>query len=236
MSQILRSHSQVSLKTTTKKEPLDVQIRPARLDDVKKIAQVHIRSFPSFFLTNLGLLFLRTYYSFVLHYKEHIFFIVEYKGEPVGFAAGYEDPARFYRSMALKAWRFLIPLFLSIIKHPILLPRLWRNIHKVLFLKQHPDYDSKCACEIASLAVDPRYAGQGFGKIVVENFIAAAKSRNISQVRLTTDTMDNDQINAFYQKFGFKLYRTFLAFDTRLMNEYVFSIVKNSTADSFASK
>ncbi len=196
-------------------------IRPARRSDIKSIVDVHMSSFPRFFLTNLGRLFLRAYYSFVLDYQDHLFFVIERDSRLMGFAAGFTDPARFYKSMAAKSYRFFIPTFLSMIRHPILLRRIWRHIHKIIFIRQIPDFRSESACELSSLAVDPKYTGQGLGKKLMEEFIEVAKILRIKEIRLTTDAQDNDQVNAFYRNLGFKLYRTCLAFDVRPMNEYV---------------
>jgi len=201
-------------------------IRPARPSDVNNVVQIHIATFPRFFLSNLGPGFLRAYYFFLLRYDNHMFFVVEREGKVVGFVAGFVDPARFFRSMAFKSLHFFVPLVLSFIKHPILIYRIWQNILKVVFIKQHPDFRSEFACELSPLAVDPQYMGQGLGKALVQEFVAVARLKKLHQVRATTDAQDNDYVNVFYQKLGFKLYRTFLAFDARPMNEYVLYLTK----------
>jgi ribosomal protein S18 acetylase RimI-like enzyme len=209
--------------------PKNVILRPGRPADVKEIVRVLVDAFPHFFLTNLGLPFLRAYYSLVINYNDHMVFVAEENGKAIGFVAGFVDPANFYKTMILKAYNFVFPLIFALIKHPILLPRLWKNIYKVLLIKQHTEYNSTLACELASLAVAPPQMNKGLGKALVQEFITVAAIKNIGQVRLTTDAQDNDAINNFYQKIGFKLFRTYLAFDTRPMNEYVLDFINKKS-------
>jgi ribosomal protein S18 acetylase RimI-like enzyme len=199
-------------------------IRPARLEDVSAIVKIHLAAFPHFFLSTLGGSFLRAYYSFVLRYDLHLFFVVENGGQVVGFVAGSVNPVRFYRQMASQAWRFVFPILGGLFWHPLLLPKIFYNIWKIISLKKTPPAESRYVCELASLAVHPDHVGKGFGKDLVRKFVEVTEPFHIRQIRLQTDARNNDAANLFYQRLGFRLYRTFLAYNTRAMNEYVLDV------------
>jgi len=61
---------------------------------------------------------------------------------------------------------------------------------------------------------------EGWGTELVNAFIQRAKELGAISVRLTTDTYRNEAVNAFYQRQGFVLMRTFEAQPGRWLNEY----------------
>jgi ribosomal protein S18 acetylase RimI-like enzyme len=202
-----------------------VQIRPARPTDLQAIVRIHMASFPNFFLSKLGPGFLQVYYSLIWHYSESLFFVAEDKGELTGFVAGFINPACFYRSLLFNTPRFIFPLLLILLKRPILLVMLLKNVRKVIIFKTRPDFFSDAICEIASIAVHPQFKNQGIGKELVREFIIAAQVKNIDQIRLYTDAKNNDDVNAFYRQLGFKLRGTKGSDKNRIINEYEFVIL-----------
>lgn len=73
-----------------------------------------------------------------------------------------------------------------------------------------------------SIAVDPKYQGQGIGKKLVKAFLTQAKKRDLEYINLTTDALNNDAVNHLYVSTGFKLYRGYTTPEGRKMNEYLF--------------
>ncbi len=57
-------------------------------------------------------------------------------------------------------------------------------------------------------------------------FLQGAAARGLTKVDLTTDTNDNEEVNAFYQKSGFTCVRSFLTPEGREMNEYLIDLQK----------
>jgi len=75
--------------------------------------------------------------------------------------------------------------------------------------------------ELASIAVHPKHANSGVGSQLLNSFLDEAKKTGAQFVILTTDAENNDKVNAFYLKNGFKVRRKFYSRPGRLMNEYV---------------
>ena len=73
--------------------------------------------------------------------------------------------------------------------------------------------------ELSSICVKPGEK-RGIGTELVNAFIQRAKELGAISVRLTTDTYKNEAVNAFYQRQGFILMRTFEAQPGRWLNEY----------------
>ncbi len=55
-------------------------------------------------------------------------------------------------------------------------------------------------------------------------FIRTAKKIGAVAVVMTTDAYKNDQVNAFYQKMGFSLLKTFEAQPGRRLKEYILNL------------
>jgi ribosomal protein S18 acetylase RimI-like enzyme len=83
---------------------------------------------------------------------------------------------------------------------------------------------------LASLAVLPSHSCKGFGKELVRTFVEITEPYRIREIHLLTDALNNDQINFFYQRLGFRLYRTSLGYDNRAMNEYVLDLTDRDLA------
>ena len=204
--------------------PGSQQIRPASPEDLDAIVRVHVASFTDFFLTTLGPRFLRVHYGLMLRFDQNIFLVAESEEKVVGFAAGVVDVVRFYRMMAANKWRYAIPVLLGVARHPTLLIRLLRNTRRVVRPQQPAHAPSETSCELCGIAVHPEFSGQGCGKQLVQAFVESARRRNATSVHLTTDALDNDPVNEFYQRRGFRLTRTFEAPGQPPRNEYVFFI------------
>ena len=200
------------------------KLRLAKRDDLKIIVDIHTKAFPGFFLTKLGPRFLYKYYNLILNYEKKIFLVAEEDGYPIGFVAGFLRPSNFYTYVRQHKTILSIILIPIIFRNPFLIPRIisnFRSTNKVVQKK------SLIKCELASIAVNPDYAGQGLGKKLVKAFIEISQKQNVDAICLTTDVNNNEVVNNFYQSLGFSLYRTFIAPGDRLMNEYRFIFRNN---------
>jgi len=163
------------------------KLRVANRNDLKMIVDIHIKAFPEFFLTKLGPRFLYKYYNLILNHEKKIFLVTEEDGYPIGFVAGFLQPSNFY-AYVRKHKNILIFT---------LIPIIFRNPFFII------------KCELASIAVNPDYVGQGLGKKLVKAFIEISQKKNAGIIYLTTDVDNNEVVNNFYQSLGFSLYRTF---------------------------
>lgn len=203
-----------------------VEIRAATRGDVEAISAVHEAAFPGFFMTLLGRAFLRAYYRGVLEFDAGELLVAEQDGRPVGFAAGFVDPDRFYRRMAARGWRFVPPLATGLARRPWLLGRVLRRGRSVgMRGRSRPSRPADVSgCELASLAVLPTARGRGIGRRLVAAFLEAARRRRADRVRLTTDARHNDAVNRFYLGSGFRLSARLQPDGTRPMNEYEYPL------------
>jgi ribosomal protein S18 acetylase RimI-like enzyme len=195
-------------------------IREATTNDLSGIIGIHQKAFRDFFLTRLGSTFLRKYYGLVLKYDSKIMLISEGRAELEGFVCGFLDPAEFYRLMWRERSSFAFPILFSLLRHPSLINRVLYGVQRIH--KTASEWPPR-ACELSAIAVAPETAGSGFGKALIQAFLAEAQSMGARCVYLTTDACDNDAANMFYRHIGFQHTRQFRQAEGRWMNEYVIS-------------
>jgi ribosomal protein S18 acetylase RimI-like enzyme len=193
-------------------------IRDATTNDLPGIIGIHKEAFRHFFLTQLGSTFLREYYNLVLEYPSKILLISEGQDELQGFVCGFVDPTEFYRLMWRRKSTFALPVLSALLRHPSLLDRVLYGVQRIQ--KTALDWPAR-SCELSSIAVAPEKAGSGFGRALIQAFIAEAEAMGACCVYLTTDARDNDANNAFYRNVGFQHTRQFRQAEGRWMNEYV---------------
>lgn len=199
-------------------------IRLASLSDLRAIARVHTSAFQGFFLTELGDQFLRAYYRTVLRHKGGILLVAEKDGLVSGFAAGFVDPVAFYRKMARRKWRFVLPVVVGLLRNPRLLRRVLGGSQRVIRPEVPASWPSELACELSSIAVDPQRSRQGIGGQLLTSFLKCAASSGATCVFLTTDAENNDRVIRFYDKYGFRVNATLNIAGQRSMNQYVIEL------------
>lgn len=207
----------------------DVYVCPAGVEDIPAVVQIHLSAFSAkFTLSALGPKFLSKYYRQVQTFDGGILLLAKKGNETIGFVAGFVDPPRFYKTLSRHKWQFVIPALLAVPKHPSLLLRVGALVHRAIFPQKRLEEGSHAPCELSSVAVQPSAACRGCGKTLVLAFAEAAKAKNAFAVSLTTDATNNDAVNRFYQRLGFRLYRSFQASKTRTMNEYVLDLPRGA--------
>ncbi len=185
--------------------------------DLPEIVQVHLRSFPDFFLTFLGPGFLELLYRNIALDSEGILLVAEVDGAVAGFVAGVTRQDGFYRRLIRRQkWSFAWAALGAALRRPAIVPRLWRALRR-------PSDAAESIAEacLMSIAVSPAFQRQGIGKQLVEAFCQELAARGELTVGLTTDRDHNEATNHFYQQLNFKLARSFITPEGRAMNEYV---------------
>ena len=74
--------------------------------------------------------------------------------------------------------------------------------------------------ELASICVNPKAEGRGIGSQLIDKLKDITDFAIYSYINLETDACDNDAVNKFYMKNGFKLARSYVTPEERKMNEY----------------
>jgi len=200
-------------------------IREARTSDLPQIVAIHRVAFAGFFMTELGHRFLKAYYRQVLDFPNHLFLVCQNMLDaPIeGFVAGFTNPHEFYNLLKKHKWY----LALCALAHLIVRPHRWTHALASLRRAQsltQPHRESLRIAELASLAVHPQAQGKGIGKALVLAFLELAQEQGVQKVYLTTDASNNEAVNSFYQRLGFRLSHQFWHTPQRLMNEYVYDL------------
>lgn len=184
---------------------------------VKAVVDVHLSSFPGFFLSFLGPRFLSLFYSGICTAPEGIAFVYQNElGLPAGFVAGTSNPRGFYSRLLKRDWfKFAFASILPVMKKPSVIGRVARAL-------THPASNpvGDDVAGLFSIGVLPELQGTGAGKKLVRAFLDEAEKRGCQKVFLTTDRDNNDSVNEFYQKLGFTIERQYITPEGRRMNEY----------------
>lgn len=197
-----------------------IVIVPMAPAHVPAVVDVHLTGFPDAFLSFLGPAFLRVLYEGAAH-SAYGFGVVALQGpgdagQVLGFAVGMLNPAAFYRELLWKrGWRFALAAIRGLLRRPKIVLRLLRARH---YPSQTERGDH--VATLGSVCVRPAYQGRGLGGRLVRSFLDAARARGAHSVNLTTDNLDNDAVNAFYQRLGFQCAHSFCTPEGRQLNEY----------------
>ena len=187
---------------------------------IEQVVDVHLKSFSGFFLTFLGRRFLTLFYRGVIREPTGIALVYLENSKVVGFVVGMMNPSGFYARLLRRDWfRFGMASIPAVLKKPKSVFRLLRALSRPSTTPKDPK-----VAELSSIAVLPEYQGKGIGKSLVNAFIQEVKKRGGKFIYLTTDACNNETVNRFYQKIGFKLKRSFETPEKRKMNEYWYEI------------
>ena len=195
--------------------------RLANKNDYNKLADVHIQAFSDFFLSSLGLSFLKTYYRSSLKSKECIAVCAcSEENEIIGFAIGTILSKGYHKRLLFRnTLSFLFRALVIIITKPKAIIRLSQNLKKTATA-----YDDGQYSELLSICVLKSLKGTGVGKRLIERFEQELTLRGCKQVALTTDFYKNDDVINFYKKQGYDIYSEFVTFPNRKMYKLIKTI------------
>ena len=178
---------------------------------ISTIAELHKHAFPDFFLTQLGIPFLRTLYFCYMEDSESGIIVAEDSGQIKGFIAYSKDYPRFYNQLIKKhLLRFAFCSLGAAIRHPSFIKRLLRAFNKSHEVKKEEAY-----IELASICVDPKEEGKGIGTRLIDKMKAITDFSFYAYINLETDACENDAVNKFYINNGFRLNRSYRFFSDR---------------------
>lgn len=196
-----------------------MEIREQKVLDkklVKKIAELHVKAFPSFFLTQLGVPFLKTLYTGYLEDDDSGIIVAKEDGRLIGFVAYSNDYPRFYKGLVKHhIVKFAFCSLGAAIRHPSFIKRLLGAFKKSDSVVKEEKY-----VELASICVDPAIESRGVGSKMIDYLKDLVDFRRYAYINLETDADGNDGVNKFYVKNGFELEREYTTPEGRRMNEY----------------
>lgn len=205
----------------------DAEITVNRLTpaDARIAAAVHARAFPAHFLTSLGPAFLAEYYRSVARDASSVALAARESGTLVGLCVGSPDPRGFYRRLLRRRWWTFAPLAaLAALRRPSRTARLLRATGH-----SSAQVDDAAAAGLFSLAVSPAQQGRGIGATLVARFVEESAARGCFAVVLETDNDDNDAVNGFYERLGFRMTSTYATPEGRVMRRYRYDLAHDST-------
>lgn len=190
------------------------------------IVTIHIKAFPTFFLTFLGPRFLKEFYKSFIYDQAGIGFVAidNVTGNVLGAVVGPFTPQGYFKRLLKKRWYvFCLASISSVLKKPIIIKRLFRAI---FYRGEAPTGPQRAL--LSSIAISPQVQGQGIGHALVKRWIQEVAHRGGSGCFLTTDAENNNSVNRFYQKLGWKIESTYITPENRKMNRYVFDLPQNA--------
>ena len=196
--------------------PNDVTIRPMLESDAEAVVDIHLRTFPGFFLTFLGPDFLVLLYRSIRAAPEGVTLVATGEEGIQGFAAGVTSQESFYQRLVRRQWwQFAISALGAAIRRPSVIPRLFRALRRPSETRQ-----SAAAATLMSIGVSPESEGKGIGGLLIESFCREMATRGVTSICLTTDRDDNARANRFYERHGFHVSNSLVTPEGRAMIEY----------------
>lgn len=200
-----------------------MEVRKIRPSEYKELVIIHEKAFPDFFMTSLGLGYLKDHYKALLKYHDTIAFAAVEGDEFIGFVMGRANSKNGLKKV-IKAYpfHFAFMALKLIIRKPNSLLRVVKNLSKVSHDKEVKD-DQNYA-EIGLIGVRPGIKGKGIGYKLFIAFCEEAKGQGSTRVSLTTDLESNDQVLKAYDNWGLKEYYRFVSYPNRKMVRLIKSI------------
>lgn len=187
--------------------------------DVDEVTKVHMAAFPKMFLTKLGPRFLHELYTSFLMDPVGIAFVARDEDNTVvGVVVGPLEPRGFFKRLVLRRWwKFSLASTRAVFSFPNIIPRLARAL---VYRGVSPEGPPRAL--LSSIAVSPSAQGKGVGRMLAKCWMREAKSRGAHGCYLTTDAVNNDEVNSFYLSLGWRVESIITTPEGRKLNRYVF--------------
>lgn len=191
--------------------------RAMKLEDSATVVDIHLKTFQGFFLSFLGPAFLSLLYRAIRTDPSGIAIVAEEEDRIFGFVAGSTQPSGLYQRLLKRhLFGFFWASLGGFIRKPTIFPRLLGA-----FNMPRQKLPAENCATLMSVGVDPCCQNKGIGNMLVSAFLNEARLRGSEHVNLTTDAVDNDSVNNFYQSLGFELFSQYTTPQGRLINEYL---------------
>jgi GNAT superfamily N-acetyltransferase len=200
-------------------------IVPMTSQHIPAVVKAHVASFPGYILSFLGPRFLSLYYSGVHSAPEGISFVyLNAAGVPVGFVVGASNPRGFFSKLLKRDWlRFSLASVGAIFSRPSVLTRIAR----LLFHPEDHPVGADVAC-LLYIGILPELQGTGIGQVLLKAFLHEALTRGCRRVVLSAYRDNNEAVNSFYQKMGFRIEQQWVTPEGHCMNEYWIDLVEKN--------
>jgi len=170
-------------------------IRPARLDEARRLAEMHARRIDEGFLASLGPAFLGRLYRRVIRSPHAFATVAEVDGRIVAFCAAADDVRRLYREFLLRD---------GVVAGCIAAPRLLRSLPHVLETLRYPatTAGSLPRAEILAVVAETEIASRGIGSLVLQQTLDGLHRRGCSSVKVVAGSSNMAALR-LYERCGF---------------------------------
>jgi len=195
-----------------------MNIRPAEKNEYSVLAAIHQKAFENFFLTTLGMGFLRTYYKASLNSSESVAICaVNDKNQVIGFCIGCILSKGYHKRLIKNNIAAFVVQGISILfTKPKALYRLAFNLDKSTIETDDGNY-----AELLSIGVLPEIKNRGIGKEMIKKFEEAMINNGCKKIALTTDFNNNQKVLEFYKKTGYEIFCEFTTYPNRRMYKLI---------------
>jgi ribosomal protein S18 acetylase RimI-like enzyme len=204
-------------------------IVPIDARHVGQAVDIHLRAFRGFFLAFLGSKFLKEFYNSFLYDSTGLGLVAESTktGEVLGVVVGPLVPEGYFKRLLKRRWwAFCLASISVVLKRPTVVKRLFRAL---FYRGQAPPGPQRAL--LSSVAVSTTAQGQGIGQALVKRWVEEVRKHGYYGCYLTTDAHDNEKINKFYQKLGWRIESTYKTPEGRVMNRYVLDCANEAEKD-----
>lgn len=198
-----------------------MEIRKAEQADIESIVKIHCDAFEGFFLTSLGIDFLKFYYICFINSSETVTMCAVENGKIMGFSASTKV-CKGFNSRLIKS--NLVDFGMLSIKLMLTSPRALIRLLKNLTKKGEVVEDNEDYAELYSIGVSQDAQGKGVGKLLLATSEKIMKEEGVKRVSLTTDYYNNDAAVGFYLSMGYEVLYEFVAYPDRKMYRFIKSL------------
>ncbi|MFC6705745.1 GNAT family N-acetyltransferase [Flexivirga alba] len=194
-----------------------VEIGPLQTTDVEAAARLHELAFPTFFLSSLGQPFLRQFYRGFLADPTAVAVVArDGSGMILGTVVGTTEPDGYFsRLLRRQVVGFVNASVRASLRSPRAVPRLLRAARYRGSADEGVD-----GALLSSICVSPDAQGAGVGRRLVAAWEQRAAGLGARAAYLSTDAVDNEPVNAFYQRCGWRMGAPYTTAEGRTMNLY----------------
>jgi ribosomal protein S18 acetylase RimI-like enzyme len=198
---------------------LETTVSKFAICHVDEVVDIHLKSFPGFFLSFLGPRFLKEFYKSFATDSQGLGFVAKGQDDKIiGVVVGPIYPQGYFQRLLKNNWpRFCLASIGAVVRRPHSALRLLRAI----FYRGKAPFGPPRAL-LSSIAVDPSAQGRGVGKVLVERWVEQVQRNGLCGCYLTTDADGNLAVNNFYQNLGWQIESSYVTSEGRRMNRYVY--------------
>ena len=191
-------------------------IHKMELKHLDDSVDIHMSSFPDFFLKTLGRSFLKVMYKGYITDPNGIalVYIDPETNKAVATAVGIVNPSEFYkRQLFTSGYQYALAALPAVIKNPRIFVRVLRAVTKSAIVPKE-----KHIAEWSSMAVIPQFRRRGIAKQLTDAIKDEARKRNVTYLYGWTDEFGNDPINKHHKQSGARYIKQFTTPEGRVMN------------------